>query len=255
MVSLCHYLLGIDMDNNSSFAERYLTPIAVLVGALILALAYVYGSHGAATGGTTGTGGTQQQQGTTQAVDIKNVKTDGDPTIGDPNAPVTMAFWFDYQCPFCKQFDTTVTGQLYTNYVQTGKLRIVFKDFQFLGNDSTDAAEFARGVWELYPNQFYAWYQAMFVAQDAEGDQGFGDAASIVALTKAQFPTMDTTQIVALVAQKKAQYDAAIEADKEEGMSFGVNGTPAMIIGTELLSGAQPYASVSARIDAQLAGK
>ena len=235
------------MDTNSSFMERYLTPIAVLLGALILALAYVYG-HG--TSGTAGTGTTGTQPAAT--VDIKNVKTDGDPFIGDPNAPVTMAFWFDYQCPFCKQFDTTVTTQLYTNYVKTGKLRIVFKDFQFLGQDSLAAAEFARGVWELYPDQFYTLYQAMFAAQDQEGDQGFCDQASIVTMTKAQVPGVDADKVVALVAEKKSAYDAAIKADYDDGTSMGVNGTPAMIIGTQLLSGAQQYASVTALIDAQL---
>jgi protein-disulfide isomerase len=226
--------------------ERYLTPIAVLVGAVILAVAYVYGSHGAATGGTD-TGGDQAA-----SVDIKDVKTDGDPFIGDPNAPVTMALWFDYQCPFCKQLDTTALPQLYANYVQTGKLRIVFKDFQFLGADSMTGAEFARGVWELYPDQFYAWYEAMFNAQDDEGDQGFGDQASIVAMTKAQVPAIDTDKVVALVAQKKAQYDAAIGADRSEGSSMGINGTPAIIIGTTLVGGAESYENIAPLIDAEL---
>ncbi|HVX90664.1 MAG TPA: thioredoxin domain-containing protein [Candidatus Paceibacterota bacterium] len=235
------------MDNNSSFMERYLTPIAVVVGALIIALAYVYG-HGAVTGTTGGTG-TQQAP----SVDIKDVKTDGDPFIGDASAPVTMAVWFDYQCPFCKQFDTTALPQLYTNYVQTGKLRIVFKDFQFLGQDSLTGAEFARAVWELYPDKFYAWYEAMFNAQDEEGDQGFGDQDSIVAMTKAQVSGIDTDKVVALIAQKKTQYDAAIEADKTEGTTFGINGTPSMIVGTTLLSGAEPYATISQLVDAELA--
>jgi len=238
------------MDNNSSFMERYLTPIAVVVGALIIALAYVYG-HGAVTGttGATGTTGTQQAQ----AVDIKDVKTDGDPYIGDANAPATMALWFDYQCPFCKQFDTTTLKQLYTNYVQTGKLRVVFKDFQFLGNDSLTGAEFARAVWHLYPDQFYTWYEAMFTAQDAEGDTGFGNQDSIVTMTKAQVPAINTDKVLADIAANKAQYDAAIQADKDEGTTFGINGTPSMIIGTTMLSGAEPYATVSQLVDAELA--
>lgn len=232
--------------NNTSFIERYLTPIAVVVGALILALAYVYGSHSA---GTNPPAGTQP----VAAVDIKDVKTDNDPYVGDPNAPVTVAIWFDYQCPFCKQLDTTALPQLYTNYVQTGKVRVVFKDFQFLGDDSMAGAEFARAVWELYPDKFYAWYEGMFNAQDEEGDQGFGDQASIVAMTKAKVPGIDTDKVVALVAQKKSTYDAAIAADRDEGSSFGINGTPAIIIGTQLLSGAQPYSTLAPLIDAELA--
>ncbi len=225
--------------------ERYLTPIAVLVGAVILSFAYVYG-HGGTPAGTDTTGGQQAA-----AVDIKDVKTDGDPYVGDVNAPITIALWFDYQCPFCKQFDQTVMSQVYDNYVKTGKVKIVFKDFQFLGQDSDTAAEFARAVWELYPDKFYTWYQAMFVAQDAEGDQGFGDLPSIQTMTKT-LAGFDVDKLTALVNAKKAAYDTAVAADRNEGASFGVNGTPAVLIGTKLLSGAQPYTSIKALIDAQI---
>ena len=142
----------------------------------------------------------------------------------------------------------------YVPYVQTGKLKIVFKDFQFLGNDSITGAEFARAMWEAYPDHFYDWYKAMFVAQDQEGDQGFGNLTSIEALT-AKMPGVDVNKVVALLNSKKAQYDAEINADRAEGQSFGINGTPSLIVGTTMLSGAQPYSAVAALIDAQLAGK
>ncbi|MGE5541141.1 MAG: DsbA family protein [Bacillota bacterium] len=231
------------MDSKASFLEKYLTPIAVLLGAVIIAAAFIFGHPGKPAG-------TNGQQQATQ-VDIKKVKTEGDPFIGDPNAPVTIAFWFDYQCPFCKQFEENVASQLYENYVKTGKVKIVFKDFQFLGQDSMTGAEFARAMWEAYPDHFYEWYQAMFNAQDDEGDQGFGDLDSIKALT-AKIQGVDVNKVVALMNQKKSQYDAAIAADRDEGQAMGVNGTPALIVGTTLLSGAQPYATVAPLIDAQL---
>lgn len=224
--------------------EKYLTPIAVLVGALIIAAAFIFGH-----GGTQPQAAQQGQQ--AAAVNIKDIKTDGDPFIGNANAPVVMAFWFDYQCPFCKQFETTVTPLLYQNYVQSGKLKIVFKDFQFLGQDSTTAAEFARAMWAVYPDKFYDWYVAMFNAQDQEGDQGFGNLDSIKALT-AKMPGVDVNKVIANMNANKTQYDAAIAADRSEGQKFGVNGTPAAIIGTTLISGAQPYEKVAPLIDAQL---
>lgn len=235
----------------ASFMEKYLTPIAVLVGAVIIAGAFIFG-HGTAP--------QPADQGQQQAasVNIKDVKTDGEPFIGDANAPVTMAFWFDYQCPFCKQFESTVMPTLVSQYVSAGKLKIVFKDFQFLGersqtpgrDDSMTAAEFGRAVWEAYPDKFYDWYKAMFVAQDNENG-GFGDLASIKTLT-GQIPGIDVNKVVALMTEKKAQYDAAINADRAEAQKFGINGTPSMIVGTQLLSGAQPASAVTPLIDAQL---
>jgi protein-disulfide isomerase len=118
-----------------------------------------------------------------------------------------------------------------------------------LGQDSDTAALFGRALWQLYPDKFYTWYQAMFAAQDAEGDQGFGDLASIETMTKT-LAGIDVAKVDALMTSKKAEFTAAIEADRTEGGALGVNGTPAMIIGTKLLSGAVPYDTIKAAIDA-----
>lgn len=228
---------------NTSFMDRYLTPIAVLLGAVILALAYVYG------GGVRENTGTGQEPSAT--VDINDVKTENAPYVGDVNAPVTMAIWFDYQCPFCKLFDEDAIAQVYTDYVLTGKVKVVFKDFQFLGEDSNTAAAFGRAMWELYPDKYYAWYQAMYGAQDDEGDRGFGDLTSIQTLTKT-LEGIDVDKVTALMNAKKAEFMAAVQADRTEGASLGVNGTPAVIIGTQLFAGAQPYEVIKAAIDAEL---
>jgi protein-disulfide isomerase len=240
-------------ESNQSFIERNLMAIGLFLGLCLVALALYYG-HGSSPA-TTGTTGQQQGTGATQAVDIQKVKTDGEPFIGNPNAPVAMAIWFDYQCPFCKQFDQGPLSQVYQNYVQTGKVKVIFKDFPFLGDDSIAAGEFGRAVWALYPNQFYNWYMAMFAAQDAEGDQGFGDQASIVAMTKTQVPQIDTAKVVSYVNANKAKLDAELQADKNEGIAFGIQGTPSVIVGTQLLAGAQPYTTVSAALDAALKAK
>ncbi len=233
--------------SGNTFMDRYLIPVAVIAAAVIIALAIMF-NHGAQAVQQAAT----TKNGATPTVNIANVKTDGEAFIGSPTAPVTMAVFLDYQCPYCKQFDQTVLSQLNTNYVQTGKLRVVFKDFQFLGNDSMAGAEFGRAVWATYPDQYGAWISDMFNAQDEEGDKGFGNQASIVAMTKAQLPKIDTAKIVALIAANKAQYDTAIAADRTEGASYGINGTPSVIIGTQLLQGGQTYANVAALIDAQL---
>ncbi len=232
-----------DDMKNSSAIEKYLTPIAVVVGALIIAGAFAFGS-----GAKKADDGSQP---TAQAVNIKDVKIADSPYIGDANAPVTMAIWFDYQCPFCKQLELNVTSQLFDQYVKTGKVKIVFKDFQFLGKDSDTDAEFARAMWEAYPDKYYEWYKAMFVAQDDEGDKGFGDLASVQALT-AKIPGVDVAKVTKLMTDKKAEYDAKIAADRAEGQAMGINGTPAIIIGTKLLSGAQPITAVTALLDAEL---
>ncbi len=80
-------------------------------------------------------------------VNIKDVDIKNEPYIGNANAPVVMAYWMDYQCPFCRRFEQETLPTLIEKYVNTGKLKIVFKDFQFLGEDSQAAGLFANAVW------------------------------------------------------------------------------------------------------------
>ena len=82
--------------DTGSFMDKYMTPIAVLVGALIIAGAFAFGRGDA---GLTG----QQGAEPTVAVDIADVKEDTGPFIGNENAPETMAVLYDYQCCHCQK--------------------------------------------------------------------------------------------------------------------------------------------------------
>ena len=218
--------------------NKFLIPGAVVLAGLFIAAAVFLNGHGTTPGSGTG-------------VNAANVKTAGVPYIGQANAPVTLVEWSDYQCPFCKSFEQTTLPQIIQNYVNSGKVKVVFKDFPFLGNDSVTAAEYGRAVWKLYPEQYFAWRTAMFTAQDQEGDQGFGNAASIDTLD-ASVSGLDAAKIKADVAANKASYDAAANADKAEAGTFGISATPSFIVGTQLIAGAYPYANFDAAIQAAL---
>lgn len=232
------------MENSTtpSVLEKYITPVAVLLAAIIIAFALAFGRGGEAP---------SPNEGGSVSVDIKDVKTEVSPSVGEKNAPVVIAMWFDYQCPFCKRFDLDTLKKVHDEYVATGKVRIIYKDFQFLGPDSTTAGLFARALWDVYPDKFYEWFTAMMNAQDEEHG-GFGDLASIKTLT-AGVAGVDTVRVEKLMNANKAAYEAAMAADRAEGQSMGVNGTPATLIGTKVYSGAQPYAAIQAAIDTELA--
>jgi protein-disulfide isomerase len=239
------------MDTNNTENSKFL-PIAVIVAGLLIAGAVLWnGSRPAAPGGPQG--------GAAQKVDIKNVKTDGDPYIGLANAPVTIAFWSDFQCPYCKAVEVGGIPQIpiepalpevIKQYVDTGKVKIVFMDFNFLGPDSITAGEYNRAVWKLYPDQYFAWRTAVYTAQDEENG-GFGDAASIDKLT-ATITGIDATRVAADVKANKAAYDALMSADKAEAAKIGVNATPSFVVGTKLIPGAVEFATLQAAIEAAL---
>ncbi len=227
-------------------------PVSIVVAGIMIAGGLYLGlggNRGSADGGGKGI-----------AVNIKDVKIDGDPFIGRPNAPVVLAYWSDFQCPYCKAVEVGGIAQislepalptLIKDYVNTGKLKIVFKDYQFLGNDSITAALYEHAIWKLYPDKFFTWREAMFKAQDDEGDQGFGDEASIIILTKG-IAGIDVNKVKSDVTANTVEYQKEIDADREEGTSFGITGTPGFITGKTFIPGAAPIASFIAAIDPQI---
>src|SRR3989338_8692313 len=189
-------------------------PASIIIAGLLVGGGLYFGLS--KSGGSVGQGDTQPAAN----VDIKDVKTEGAPFIGRADAKVVLAYWFDYQCPYCKAVDVGGIPQipiepampvLIKEYVDKGKLKIVFKDFAFLSEDSTTAALYENAVWNLYPDKFYEWHEAMFRAQDEEHG-GFGDEASIVALIGG-ISGMDATKVKADVAANRAKYEAEIDAD------------------------------------------
>lgn len=225
-------------------------PIAIVLAGALVGVGLFFGLSGQGNSGTVG--------GPQVAVNIKDVKTQGHPYIGKENAPVTLAYWSDYQCPFCKAVELghpqiptePALPRVIKEYVDAGKVKVVFKDYAFLSEDSTTAALYGRAVWALYPTKYWAWREAMYKAQDEEHG-GFGDEESILALTRG-ISGIDADTLKADVAKNRAKYQSLIDADKAEGTALGISGTPGFITGTTLIPGAVEFGQFKTVIDAQL---
>ncbi len=241
------------IEKKSKQPSNFMLPVSILVAGVLVAGSVIYsaGKNNLAAKNASGNSGTQIQQTeqpTAQAPDISKVKISGNPFVGNPNAPVTVAYWLDYQCPFCRRFETQSMPQVYEEYVKTGKVKLVYKDFQFLGQDSQTLGEFARAVWEVAPDKFYSWHKTMYENQGTE-NTGWATQDVIMRLTTQEIGASDAAKALALVQSKGDQYQQLIDADKAEGSSFGVSGTPSFIIGKQLLVGAQPYSVIKQLID------
>ena len=84
----------------------------------------------------------------------------GSPIIGDSNAPITILEWGDYQCTFCYRFHQSSLDIIHKEYIETGIVKMVFKDFPLNGPDSLLAAEAAycaedQGRYWAYHNELY----------------------------------------------------------------------------------------------------
>ncbi len=203
------------------------------------------------TAGSGGTGGTLAPTATpAPQVDFEALTQSFAGAEGSENAPVTIVEFSDYQCPFCRSFFENTLPQLRTEYVETGKVRILFRDFPLSFHpDAPAAANAARCAGEL--GDYFGMHDLIY--------QGQGPAsAGTVAIDPAVYETY-ATQLGLDAAAFKAcvdsgKYAAQVQADVDAGIAAGVSGTPSFIVNGQLLVGAQPYAVFKQVIDAELAG-
>lgn len=85
------------------------------------------------------------------------------PILGNPDAPITILEWGDYQCTYCYKFHTTTLNTINQEYIQTGKAKLVFRDFPLNGPDSVLAAEavYCAGeqgkYWQYHDEVYHNW--------------------------------------------------------------------------------------------------
>ncbi len=103
-----------------------------------------------------------QEQNPSSLTASKLIK-DGSPILGDPAAPITILEWGDYQCTFCYKFHQNTLGIIEKDFIKTGKVKLVFKDFPLNGPDSKLAAEASycaedqKKYWEYHDELYKNW--------------------------------------------------------------------------------------------------
>ncbi len=164
---------------------------------------------------------------------------------GDPNAKVTVVEFADYQCPFCKRYHDTVGPDFLKQYVDTGKVRFVYKHSAFLGQESVWAAQAAECAADQ--GKFWQYHDLLFSKQNGENVGTFTKDnliayAKEIGLDSAKFdPCLKNDETLSRVA-----------ADTQEGRTAGVSGTPTFFINGKPLVGAQPLSVFQSQIDAML---
>ncbi len=196
-------------------------------------------------------GGVPPSQAPAAPSNLKPAAPDDDFVEGDANAPVTIIEFSDYQCPFCRRFVKQTLPELKTKYIDTGKVKVVHRDFPLAMHPL--AKPMAMAV-ECAQDQSNALAQAMYDAVFANQETGAVTAASIPEWAKGIAGLNVATWTTCYDANK---HSAEIDADMKDGSAAGVSGTPSFwILGpnnqSKQIKGAQPIAAFSAAIDEML---
>jgi len=170
------------------------------------------------------------------------------PSLGSQNAPVTLVEFSDYQCPFCRRHFSTVYPILKKEYIDTGKLRYVFRDFP-IASIHPQAPKAHESAWcAKEQNRYWEMHDILFKNSQDLSVPALKTYATKIALNAERFNA----------CLESGKYTGEIEKEIAEATRAGVNGTPAFFIGSTgsgekitgtLVSGAQPLARFKQVID------
>jgi protein-disulfide isomerase len=174
--------------------------------------------------------------------------SEGDPVKGSPDAPVTIIEYSDYQCPFCARFVMETLPQIEEEYIATGKVRHIFKDFPIpqIHQQAIIAAGATACAQEQ--NEFWQMHDTLF-AQQAE----WSGNPDFMALFQgyAQDMGLDTDQFTSCL--NAGGWLDKVKKDFEAGREAGVEGTPSFFINDQAIVGAQPFETFQEAIEQELA--
>ncbi len=175
-------------------------------------------------------------------VSIEEAKTEM--TLGKADAPVTMIEYSSLGCPHCAAFHRDALPQIKKEYIDTGKVRLIYRDFP-LGTAALAASMIARCAG---PKKFFGFVEILFRSQA----QWSKSNNPMVALTKvARFGGLSETDVQACL-KRQALLDHIRKGALAGQETYNINSTPSFVIGDDIILGAQPFAAFKKVLDKAL---
>ncbi|MCH8915814.1 MAG: thioredoxin domain-containing protein [Thaumarchaeota archaeon] len=187
---------------------------------------------------------------TSQEIGLSVFTENGSPYLGDPNAPITLVEFGDYQCFFCNKFFHSTEQKLLENYVDTGKVKMIFKDFTIIGPDSKTAAHAAHCADDQ--DLFWQYHDMLYNNWNGENN---GWASSENLLRMAQDVGLDIDKFTDCMLNEI--HTQIISASNADARTLGLTGTPGFFVispnnQVTKIPGAQPFDVFKKIFDSEL---
>lgn len=226
-------------------------PLAILVAAAMISGSILYTSSGGTRLAGTQNAAVAQVQKSVAPEAVKNpddLLEKFNAILGNAKAKVTIVEFSDFQCPFCRSFFEGAYVQIKKEYIDTGKVRFVYRHyplpFHSAARPSALAVECAGEQ-----GKFWQLHDKIFAEQTKKGTGTIAYGVPELKTWASQIG-LNTSQFNSCLDSEK--YASNVDADSAAGAKFGVSGTPAFFINGKLLVGAQPFAQFKALIDSEL---
>jgi len=232
--------------------SRDFLAISILVAAVIISgtLFYLFGSKNAANLSTGANTTVSALPDFATSIPYTQTRVGDRVVLGDPNAPVTITEYSDYQCTYCGKFFNETEPLIFQNYVATGKVKFISKNLIVIGNESVNSAMAASCAMDQ--NKFWEYRDALFTVESKDGEENSGNLTKDLFMRIADKLGMDKNQFASCYDSKK--YSALIASDVSDAQAqLKRISTPSFFINGTLVEGAAPYANFESVINNEIA--
>jgi protein-disulfide isomerase len=176
--------------------------------------------------------------------------TSGSPVLGSASAPITIVEFGDYQCEACYHWYHNTRADIIDNYIETGKVNLVFMDLPFLGRDSITAAQATYCADDQ--GKYWEYHETLYNFQEAI-DNGWASKDRLVSFAFNLDMNMDEFND----CMDSSKYAKRVKANYDESQRFGAEATPTFLIispdgAVKKITSAQPYSVFSQVIEPML---
>ena len=219
---------------------KLILPGAIIIAALLVSGTILYSN---------GMFGGPAQQAAVGGPELVEATADDDPFLGSKDAKVEIIEFSDFQCPFCRTFWKNTLGLIKSEYIDSGKVKFVYRDYPLsfhpMAQKYAEAAECAGDqakYWEMHDKIFS---EQDKLGTGTIGDYGVNDVKKWAA--ELGLNSNDFNQCL-----DSGEYAQEVGDDFADGSAAGVSGTPSFFVNGRLVVGSQPFESFKQIIDAEL---
>lgn len=198
--------------------KKIIWTVSIVVALLLVAISYI------------GYFGLPMKNGVLEEV---TMTIDNDPTLGSDEAKVTFVEYADYKCHWCKQWHEEVFPTFKKDFIDTGKVKFVYKNYAVLAEDSVTAAIAGEAIHKQNPELFWKYQEVIFKHQGPDKHVEWATKEFILEIVGKEIPEVD----IELLSKDmdSEEFLNKVEKDKEHAKTANVEHTPSIFINGKLI--------------------
>ena len=217
-------------NNNSPF--KFVVIITLVVVAVIIALVVINNNN---------------SESDEEATLDKQPPIDGQPTLGDSDAPVTVVEFGDFKCPACKVWGEDIFPQLISDYVDTGKVKFSYVNVLFHGEESELGSLAAESVYKQNPDAYWEFHHALFNEQPSENhDSSWITTEKLIEIADG-ISGIDTDNLKSAIESNSEMNE--VNKDSELVSEFKVQFTPTIMVNETMIEEPFDYEAITNAIE------